>query len=152
MASFRENLLPILDRIRALPGALDLRTYQVTVRVRDWTGARAGLGTKTDTDTVLLNGGKNVRVREVPTKDVVASGGLYTQQDLKVGPFTPDWSGGGIDEAIIDPVPGSSPREVFFKVTGSGMGNGRWYKRIHDETLPNFSRILYLRAIGTAAP
>lgn len=145
--SFRTDLLAVIDQIRRIPGEMDLRQNEVTVIVRTWSGARVGVGTKTDVSTVLkIAGDTNPKVSELSQKDIVASGGELTSQDVKIGPFTPDFVGGGIDEDVIDPPTGASPKEVYFKVTGNGMGSGRYFKRYQDETLKNFSRWVFLKA------
>jgi len=90
--SFRTRLLPVFEQLRGkIPGALDLRPYKVTVRVRTWTGARPGLGTATDVDVPLYNAGFNVKVTAISMKDVVASGGRYSAGDFRIGPFTPPY-------------------------------------------------------------
>ena len=91
--SFRTRLLPVIEKLRGkIPGALDLRVYRVTVRVRTWTGARPGIGTPTDVDYVLQNAGFNVKVTMLSTKDVVASSGRYTAGDFRIGPFSPPYT------------------------------------------------------------
>lgn len=148
--TLRDHLLPMVEVIRGIPQALGLRPHVVTLVTRDWDGARVGLGNSEDVETVVTvaNGTGNVRVQQVSSRDVVASGGLLTAQDLKVGPFTP----GYVLPSTIDPPADDTPREVFFRVTGPGMGDdGRWFRRVNDSTLPNFTSMLYLQATGSQA-
>lgn len=147
--SLRTRLLGMADRVRGIPGKLDLRQNVVTMRVRQWSGCVAGEGAYTDTDTILTvnAGAQNVRVREVSMKDIVSSGGQLTAQDLKVGPFTPEFTGGGTPDEDYEPFTSAFPREVWFLVTGRGMPpQGRWYKRTNDDNMANFTNMVYLRA------
>lgn len=141
---FATTILPALDFIRGIRGQLGLNPFTVTVRVRTWNGARVGLGTKTDTDTVLKVGCacsaglQPVTVKQLSAKDIVSSGGLYTDNDYRVGPLTPDYNTGGrtggITDTTINPIPTDSPTEVYFKMTGPGLPvAGQWFKRIRDE-------------------
>lgn len=134
--SFVDDLRRMADDVRGnVPGALGLRPHTVTVRVRTWTGARAGLGTKTDVDTVITNaGGYGPRVVQVSAKDVVASGGLYEAGDYRIGPISRDYTGGGTTDAALNPATTSTAREVFFCITGPGFpSSGQWFKRVNDE-------------------
>lgn len=154
--SFRTDLLAAVNAIRgAVPRSLDLRQHVVTVRVRTWTGTRSSVGTTTDVDTVLTTGDgvSNPKVKEVSSKDIVASGGLLTDQDVIVGPFTPEFAAGGIAGSVTEPATTTTAREVYFKITGPGMPtNGRWFKRVTDDTSKNFSQWLTLRSMGTEVP
>lgn len=148
-------ILPALDGIRGIPGILGLNPFTVTIRVRTWTGVRVGLGTKTDTDTVLTvgcacaNGLQPVRVKQLSAKDVVASGGLYTDKDYKVGPLTPTYVTGGVADSTINPPMNANPTEVLFKMTGPGLpAAGQWFQRIRDEETA-LHKYVFLRAIAT---
>lgn len=149
--SFRTKLLARVDKIRQIPQrSYDLRQITVDVVVRSWSGISVGVGTHVDSYTRLYVGGAyNVRVQEVTSKDVVASGGLLTMQDLKVGPFTPDYSGGGIPREVYDPPTSTQPQEILYMVRGHGIGSaGTLYGRYDDMSLKNFSAWLYLRSLG----
>lgn len=124
---FGTSILPALDAIRGIGGALGLRPFVVTVRVRTWTGGtRPGLGQKTDVDTVLTNmSGANaqpIMVRYVTNREVIASGGKYRDRDLKVGPITPNYvatgplAAGGFTSQQIDPPPVISAQEIQYLV------------------------------------
>ncbi len=155
--SFRTGLLAALNAIRgSAPRALDVRPHTVTVQIQDSDADVPGTAGdhKATTETLLTTGDglTNPRVREVSAKDVIASGGTLTARDLKVGPFTPAFGGGGVPESLVDPGYGPAGRTLYFKVTGPGMGaTGRIFERIHGEPLPNFSNFLYLRSIGRDA-
>lgn len=146
--SLRDQLLPVVETIRGIPVTMGLRLHTVSLVTREWDGDRVGLGNSEDTETVVTvaNGTGNVRVQQVTSRDVVASGGALTAQDLKVGPFTP----GFVLAGTIDPPTDDTPREVFFRVTGPGMPDeGRTFRRVNDARIPNFSSMLYLTASGS---
>jgi hypothetical protein len=80
-------------------------------------------------------------VRQLTQRDVIASGGLYTTQDLEIT-LTPAFSTavltGGLSVLSLDPATTSHPQEIFFKVTGPGYPSGAWFKKIGQ----NFSEAL----------
>lgn len=148
--SFRTALLARVEKIRgSVPGSLDLRTRTVTVRVTTWSGARPGVGTKTDVDTLLRNGTFNPKVVEVSSKDVVASGGKYQSGDLKIGPLTPEYAVGGTAGSTIDPLTTTSARQVRYLLEGPGFPDGGvWCNRVEDDALKNFSTFIVVRRTG----
>jgi hypothetical protein len=88
--SLRTEILPVADELRALSGpqAFDIRTSQLTVRTRSWSGGRPGLGTNTDVDLVI---DQIYKIQHVSASEIASSGGRYEAEDIKVGPVTPAW-------------------------------------------------------------
>jgi hypothetical protein len=133
---------------------MGLRLHTVSVLTRTWSGGRPGLGTKTDSALVPLRldqGTGPVKVRNVTQRDVIASGGLYTDQDVIVGPITPPYAGSSLDNdaiAVFDPPVGTSSTEVLFFVTGPGLGSGAWFKKIETRVDKPFRYTLVLRKTG----
>lgn len=149
--SFASDIRDSLDAIRGIPGEMGLRPHSVTVRVTTWSGARVGLGTATTTSTALYvgAGAQNPKVRQLSQRDVIASGGKYTDQDLRVGPVTPSYTGGGVAHATLDPSTSSSPTEVRFLVEGPGFPSaGALCERVGDETDSALHYYLILRQTG----
>ncbi len=146
MATFRESLLATVESIRgSIPGQLDLRPRSVTVRVRTWSGARPGVGTFTDVDTLLLNAGYNVKVEQVATKDIVASGGKYQSGDYKIGRLTPTQY--ALDAS--DPATTTTAREVFYIIRGPGLpAAGLVCKRVSDDSPNNFHFNVVVRVMA----
>lgn len=141
----------MLDSLRAIPGKMGLHPHKVTVRVRTWAGgsrpAEHG-STFTDVDTVLRVGGQNPKVAQVSQKDVIASGGSYTDRRVKVGPLTPPFPGGGTEYTTLDPPKVASPVEVFWKIEGDGYPpGGSWFTRVSDEDSALHSYVI-LQATG----
>jgi hypothetical protein len=151
----REDCLSILDYHR---GAMDtvygLRQYSVTVRVSTWSpGLLPGSqgATKAPVDTPLLcYGNGRPKVEQVSQSTIIASGGLYQDQDLRIGPLTPAYSiASGIAPAVFDPA-ATSNVEVLFKIVGPGLpAAGAWYKKVGQEvTGNNFRYSIIVRATG----
>lgn len=160
MASFRDTILPALDNIRGIMGqaTIGLRPFTVTKKVRVWNlGTRPGLGgatNYTDTNTVftnLVNGtAVNVKVQQVSRAEAIASGGLYTNRDMKVGPITPTSSqySGGFTDSQVDPEQGTQTVEIFWQITGPGYpAAGQWFDKVGEEATP-MHYYVYLRATG----
>ena len=160
--NFTQALLPALDSIRGIAGQLGLRPYTVTIYVDVWSGSRVGLGTKTSSSTTLTNTSgppsQPVRVAQVSRKEIIASGGLYTDRDFKIGPMTPAYGAfinsfaGGNTGAQLDPPPTNAQVEVLWNVIGPGLpGEGSppgamFFKLGEEATALHF--FLYLRQTG----
>ena len=146
--SFIDDILPTIDTIRGIPGSMGLRPYTVAIRVTTWSGARVGLGTATDTDTdITVAGGLySPKARSMSSRDVIASGGRYQADDIRVGPLSPN----NVAVATIDPATSSSPTEIKYKITGPGTASGGdWYVRVGDEVDHALHRYIVLRKAGT---
>ena len=140
-----------MDILRGIPGQLGLRLFTVTIVQRTWSGSRVGLGINTDTETgVKVDlGVYQTKVKMIKASDNIASGGLYTDQDLKVGPITPPFPSSGPDGdaiTVFDPVVGASPTELFFHVVGPGYpAAGAWFKKISQDVTGNFRYTFIIR-------
>jgi hypothetical protein len=144
------ELLSDLDEIRGIRGELGLNPYTVAVTIRVWSGCtRPGGqgGTHADTTTTLTNGSVDgfggpypIMVRQLSRREAIASGGMYTNRTLKVGPLTPQFfatisaPAGGVTDATLDPTPTTAPTEVFWNVQGpSTPAGGAWFKKVGEE-------------------
>ena len=149
-----DSFLSDIDAIRGIADELGTTPYTVSVRVVTYSGTRVGDGTRTVTDSPVkvAGGSRNPMVALVTSKDVVASGGLYTATDLKVGPLTPAYAGGGMATGTLDPVQGTVPTEVYYVVTGPDIpAGGVLYKRVGGEMASATQYFVILRSLGTAA-
>jgi hypothetical protein len=150
--SFASNLLPLLDRARSIGAQLGLRQSDVLVRVIQWSGDVPGEGTKTVTDTPLLVNGRRPKVAQVSNRDAMLSAGAYTNQDMRIGPLTPPFPGGGVAYGTLDP-PVTLGTEVHFRITGPGVpAGGLWYKRVGSEADSALHVYLIVRTTGIAEP
>lgn len=149
LPTLRDSLLPVLDLVDSINGMLGMRRHTVSILTRTWQGQRPGQGPHVDVLTTLyINGQYNPSVTQVSTREIAASGGLYRNEDIKVGPFVPPYPGSknNTDHEAIDPEVGTAGVEIFWKVTGSEYGGsvGAWFKKISiDKTQPlQFSFVL----------
>jgi hypothetical protein len=114
--ALRDNLLPVANTLRAKAEAFGVRRYSVTVRQRTWSGGRPGLGTMTPTDLTLS---PRPRVRAVSSREIAASGGTFTQGDLRIGPITPsNGAGVGYTAAQLAPDVSSANGDVMYVLVG----------------------------------
>lgn len=114
--SLRTRMLAVADRVRAIPARLDERPTTVTIRTRTWAGGLPGReGATTHVDVVLT---PTPKVREISQREIVNSGGRYQAGDLRVGPITPAYTGGGYTEAQLAPVVTSDAVEVVYVLAG----------------------------------
>jgi hypothetical protein len=154
------QLLAIMDRVRGIPDALGLLPYKLAVMVRTWSGPRVGQGTPTNVTTLVTHqdmlGGpaRNVQVRQLTRREIVASGGLYTDRDMKSGPITPSFvqtylaPAGGYTDATLDPTPNGTPTEIFWRVQGPSLpAAGGWFAKIGEEAT-SMHYFVILRQLG----
>ena len=120
--TLRTSLLPVVETLRALtgPGVLDIRTVQLTIRTRVWSGGFIGEGVAVDSDLVLP---KNYRVENLTSKEIASSGGRFEDGAVKVGPITPDFGTGGYTPAMLRPEPTTDDTEVIYMLSGQISGN-----------------------------
>lgn len=130
--TLRDDLLPQIEALRAIPGRLGFRPYtSVALRTRTWSGAEPGDGTPTDVSLSLTTGGQPVKFRQITSREVAASAGRYTDADFVVGPLTPQHPAPGGGTAGYTPAqinPSSSARNVerHVVVTGPGEAATEW--------------------------
>lgn len=138
--TLRTSLLPVVDTLRALtgPGALDIRTAQLTIRRRVWSGGEIGAGTATDTDLVLP---KQYRVENLTSKEIASSGGRFEDGAIRVGPITPDYGTGGYTPAMLKPAVTTDDTEIVYVLTGHVAGE---YALAQLQTTKPFSTYMVL--------
>jgi len=160
--NFRNALLPAIDTIRGIPNLFGMRLYGASVLVRTWLGvapgARPGMpGATSFYDTVtavkLAQGAAPMTVRQVTQQEVIASGGLFQDLDMRLGPITPPYTGSYADNdqiSVLDPpvVPGTA-QEIFYLLTGPDLGaNGAYFKLIKLDVSKPFSYFAVVRKAG----
>lgn len=152
--TLKDDLLPVVDELRAMPGELGFRPYtEVAVLVRKWSGGRPGVGTLTTTTATITVFGQPPKVREVTSQEVIASGGAYHDEDLKIGPLTPEYSVGGVSFgtsiAAIDPTLDKGS-EILWRVKGPGNASvGDFYHKINQHTDRAMRYFVFVRRTGT---
>jgi hypothetical protein len=161
--TLRESLLPRIDKIRSIPGRLGVRLFQVYLQTTDilLTGserAEFGEGTTVTTETLLVNiDGYSPRVRGLTTQEVVASNGLYVDEDISIGPITPlhvDPTGsttGGFAPDDLDPLQAIGDRLVSIRITGPGypIGGGKYRVQSREFNGSSMTYSIVARKCGT---
>lgn len=151
--SLKDDLLPLIDTLRAIPGELGFRPYQVWVRKTVYSGARVGLGAATVTETRLLVGGKDPKVREVKRSDIVAGSGELIEAQYDIGPLTPEFAGGGVAESVINPQKTLEPTSVTFLLKGPGLPTeGLLCQRIGDHLDRPLRMVIRVQSMGRKRP
>lgn len=162
MSKLRDNLLPVFDKVaRGIPNKLGLRQYDVSLRTISWSGSRPGVGTKTITDVHFsVNQGKagndRPKVTLVSTREIVASGGRYTEGDFRIGPMTPQYTDSqgrtfGTTPDDFQLAIKNSPTEIFFNLKGPGMSDqvgGDWFELVETDFTKNFGYTIVVRKTG----
>ena len=154
--SDRDDFRALADEIRGdIPDGLGLRSVAVYILFRSEAGAkRPGMpGTVTDRWTRISNNGKNPKVSEVSSKDVVASGGQYVAGDIKIGPFTPVFfeTQGNLpesyDPAVPAPLAPNVTGTIYYVIVPLAVdGAPAWCKRVStDNDYGNFNRTVIVR-------
>lgn len=147
--SLMTELRPVVDRLRALPAELGFRTYQVWVRKTQYAGTKVGEGTKSVTDTRLLVGGRDPKVREVKRKDNVAGMSQSVAATYDIGPLTPEFAGGGIAESLVKPEANSTPTTIMFLIKGPGLpSDGLLCQKIEDHFDRPLRLVIRVRGAG----
>ena len=147
--ALKDDLLPIIDDLRSIAGDLGFRPYQVWVRVTTYSGPRVGIGSKTVTETRLLVGGQDPKVREVRGKDLVAGANELADSEYDIGPLTPEFAGGGVAHSTINPQRSGLPTTVEFLIKGPGMPTeGLLCKRVSDDVDRPLRLVIRVKSIG----
>ncbi len=128
MTTLRDDLLPDVDDLRGLAGELGFRPYaSVVLRETTWSGTRPKDGTSTVADLALAAGGYPARVQLVSSRVVQASGGRYVDGDMRIGPLTPAFSGGGYTPAQLAASSSAPNVERHVVLVGPGEPGGGSY-------------------------
>lgn len=151
--TLKDELLPLIDELRAIPGELGFRPYQVWVRVTSYSGSRVGQGTATVQETRLLVGGRDPKVREIGSKDVVAGMPEALDVDFEVGPLTPDFGSGGVAFETLDPPSDGTPKTVVYVLKGPGLPeDGLLCQKIKSKSDRPLRIMIMLKSMGRKRP
>lgn len=131
----------------ATKGRLGLTRHTVSLRIRDWSGSRPGLGTATDTLTLFtVEDGYAPPLSRISGKDVSASNGRFQQNDLRlvlVQPFTLNNISYGYDYNSFNP-PVSGTKEILWKITNYDEPVG-WYTKVEEDLSSQITWTITLR-------
>jgi hypothetical protein len=109
----------------------------------------------TTASTTMQSSATPVLVSQLSRREVIASAGLYTDRDLRVGRMTPPYpagafgAAGGFDDSTIDPLAiNGAAAEVFWLVSGPGYpAAGAWFDKVGEEFTALHAYVI-LRANG----
>lgn len=144
--SFRTGLLAIADAVRGIagPNGVDIRTNQLVVVKRTWSGNRIRQGNATD-ETLELP--KKYPVRPVSQDEISSSGGLYESGDVLVDHITPsDGASVGFTVAQLKPPISGDNQERIYKLVGEHAGE---YALVELRTFRPFTFQMVLRRRST---
>lgn len=138
--ALRDALLPVFQSTRTLMDTLGLRTNELRIEVRTWSGPPGGR-TSVIASTTSVTITPPPRIRTLSTNDVASSGGRYEDGDLRADKITPKFTGGGYEPEDLRPVVDKN-QEVVYVIEGP---NGGDYHLVGTETARNFGYALVLR-------
>lgn len=150
--TIRDTYLALLDGYRGrLNSDWDLRRYDVEHVSTTWAGGLPGDGAASSpvVTPIVVDGDKRPKVAQLSQKDILASGGLYQDQDLRIGPLTPPiLGGGGLPITVFDPAPVGPSTTVMFRITGPGCEGGVMYRKVGQDVTGNFRYSIIVRRMG----
>lgn len=148
MATLRTNLLPVINNGRKIVDGLGFRTSDVSVVTRLWPSGTRGVPSETDyvdsTVTPLVN--PRPKVRQITSREIASSGGMYEDGDLRVDKLTPKFAAGGYLPEEIAPIAPDKGTEILYLVTGPLAGE---YRRINSNLDRALGYSLTLRRMRT---
>jgi hypothetical protein len=131
--SFADDIKPLLNSIRGIPGQFGLRPYSVDIVIRRKAGKYGLDGSASEVSRITLSeGGYPPKVR-ILNDEELALGGLG-RGALQVGPITPDFLTGGASFAEITASAAQDHDLVHFEVTGPAHPNGARYRLIDAQS------------------
>lgn len=84
-----DDLLPLVESLRGLPGQLGFRPYtSVAIRTRTWTGAEPGDGTSSDVTLSLAAAGNPLGCGDHLARGAASAGRYTAANSMRVGPLT----------------------------------------------------------------
>jgi hypothetical protein len=127
MTTPRDAWLFAVDHVRANtgPSVLDLRPTSVSIITRTWDMGQRGAGTARDGALPLPNWTK---VRHITTREIMDSGGVFEDGDVRVGPVTPAYnyqgSVGGFTPAQLNPPIPTNATQIIYRLASQSGSSG----------------------------
>jgi hypothetical protein len=94
-----DDLKPLVNAIRAIPGELGLRPHTISVLLGTWSGDHTGEGTETASSTAILESAQNPKVRWLKQEERALAD--LPEGSCEIGPLTPSYPGGGFTLSTI---------------------------------------------------
>lgn len=116
-----DDLKPLVNAVRAIPGEMGLRPHSVTAKLGEWNGSHTGEGAETVTSTTLLESGQNPKVRWLKQEERALSD--LPEGACEIGPLTP---GLGLD---LDTVTATDAGQTLhLRIVGPQHPSGAIYR------------------------
>lgn len=150
MATFADRFKPRLDRLRTrIPSDKGIRTVTLTVRTQQLIGNLMTGGQLVTTDKAITGpNGARYKVKDLSTREIMASGGQYQAGSIRVGPITPPYPGGAWTR--VDLLPASTPKlSVLYGITDSS-GQTQWCQMAEFDGLNDLHWSIILNPTGTS--
>ena len=143
--ALRDDLLPLIDTVRSIPGVLGLHRFQVWVRKTVYAGSRIGEGAFSITETRLLVGGQDPHVKELKSQDIAAGADDLQGVEYEIGPFTPNYPA----LSVLDPAQDGQPTVVTYLLKGPGLPtSGLLCTKVSDDVSRPLRNVLRVRSTG----
>jgi hypothetical protein len=164
--SFISQILARYDALaNGIPNLFGIRPFKVYLKVTSWSGQTAGQGARVDTIYPILvnsevDGYNNPYCKQLSQKDVVASGGLFSDMMLQVGPLVPSYTDpitgqtGGTLPGTIEQAIKTSPQEIHVNVqwAGASSASGDWFEIVSSNFESVYSYYFTVKKEGTQNP
>lgn len=149
--SFVSSFKPTLDALRTnIPSTYGIRSATLTVRTVRFEGDYLTGGQSVMTDTAITGPtGGRYRVKDVSTKDVVASGGQFQHGAIRVGPITPPHPGGAW--TAEDLIPSSASQQSVIYIVTDQTGRAIECQMASADTMNDLHWYIVLNPTGTTS-
>jgi hypothetical protein len=147
-----DDINRLLQSTRAILPAMGMRPNAVSRVVRTWTSGKvkvpwpAVVDVDYEDDTLVFE--PTPKVREISTREIASSGGVYADGDLRIERITPAFpspSAGGYTPTQIAPTASGPGIEIFYVITGPLAGVYRRVDCRNDRALEYWVTVRRLR-------
>ena len=129
-----DDLKPVIDSIRAIPGQLGLRPNRVFLVEGSWSGDYTGELNEVRDTTELLVGDQPPKVRRLNDEQLAV--GELAEGAIEVGPVTPSYTGGGVSVADLIGSALTNGETLILRLVGpEGTTHYRITKRFFDRAM-----------------
>lgn len=152
--TIRDDVLPILDEWRGrLDSDFGLRRFDLMLYIREWPAGTIpgahGVSPRESATAITVGDGRRPKVVQLSAREIAASGGLYQDRDLRVGPFTPPFDGGGADPDWFRPPVSGDRKEYYVMVSNADTGEeNELYKILSVDQSASLRWMMVIRKTG----
>jgi hypothetical protein len=125
-AAMRDRFRKVAWNYRHIRGDYGLATHTVEVGLATWSGTHTGDGTETITWTPIVEAsGQPPKVRWLTTEEIAV--GALQRGSVRIGPITPDFSGGGTSAATLLANAATTGQTRYVRIVGPTHPDGARY-------------------------